>query len=113
MFGNQQNRQAANAVAAAGESFTSNTEKRELRDTVPHSNEYCSFEDHSWNLFTYVGTLAGSGLGGLKAALAEEDKPSPVQKSPGNAMYEHETYSPYDKNYEWVYFSCQDNFFKS
>lgn len=78
MFGNQQNRQAANAAAvaaAAGESFTSNAEKR--------------------------GTLATSGLGGLKAALAEDDKPSPVQKSPGNAMYEHEAYSPYDKNYDY------------
>ncbi|XP_011686034.1 PREDICTED: prohormone-2-like [Wasmannia auropunctata] len=71
MFGNQQNRQAANAAAvpaAAGESFT-NAEKR---------------------------TLAASGLGGLKAALAEDDKPSPVQKSPSNAMY-----SPYDKNYDY------------
>ncbi|KMQ94435.1 prohormone-2 precursor [Lasius niger] len=71
MFGNQQNRQAANA--AAGESFTSNTEKR---------------------------TLASSGLGGLKAALAEDDKPS-QSKSPSNSMYEHETYSPYDKNYDY------------
>lgn len=30
MFGNQQNRQAANAAAATGESFVSNAEKREL-----------------------------------------------------------------------------------
>ncbi|KYM77857.1 Prohormone-2 [Atta colombica] len=77
MFGNQQNRQAANAAAvaaAAEESFTSNTEKR---------------------------TLAASGLGGLKAALAEDDKPSLAQKSPSNTMYEHESYSPYDKNYDY------------
>lgn len=80
MFGNQQNRQATNAAAAAaaavaaGESITSNAEKR---------------------------TLAASGLGGLKAALIEDDKPSPVQKSPSNAMYEHEAYSPYDKNYDY------------
>ncbi|KAG5308634.1 PROH2 protein, partial [Pseudoatta argentina] len=77
MFGNQQNRQAANAAAvaaAAEESFTSNAEKR---------------------------TLAASGLGGLKAALAEDDKPSPAQKSPSNTMYEHESYSPYDKNYDY------------
>ncbi|XP_012538470.1 prohormone-2 isoform X2 [Monomorium pharaonis] len=75
MFGNQQNRQAVNAAAAA-KSFTSNAEKR---------------------------TLAASGLGGLKAALAEDDKPSPVQKSSGSnpAMYEHEAYSPYDKNYDY------------
>ncbi|XP_071577117.1 LOW QUALITY PROTEIN: prohormone-2 [Temnothorax nylanderi] len=74
MFGNQQNRQVANAAATAGESFTSNAEKR---------------------------TLAASGLGGLKAALAEDDKPSPALKSPSNAMYEHEAYSPYDKNYDY------------
>ncbi|XP_029155949.1 prohormone-2-like isoform X2 [Nylanderia fulva] len=74
MFGNQQNRQAnAAAAAAAAESFTTNTEKR---------------------------TLASSGLGGLKAALAEDDKPS-QPKSPSNSMYEHETYSPYDKNYDY------------
>ncbi|KYM95110.1 PREDICTED: prohormone-2-like [Cyphomyrmex costatus] len=74
MFGNQQNRQAANAAAAAGESLMSNAEKR---------------------------TLAASGLGGLKAALAEDDKPSLAQKSPSNAMYERESYSPYDKNYDY------------
>ncbi|XP_011638546.1 prohormone-2-like [Pogonomyrmex barbatus] len=77
MFGNQQNRQAnaaaAAATAAGGESFTSNAEKR---------------------------TLAASGLGGLKAALAEDDKPSPA-KPPSNSMYEHEPYSPYDKNYDY------------
>ncbi|XP_072762681.1 prohormone-2 isoform X2 [Anoplolepis gracilipes] len=70
MFGNQQNRQVN---AAAGESFTSNAEKR---------------------------TLASSGLGGLKAALAEDDKPSQA-KSSSSSMYEHETYSPYDKNYDY------------
>ncbi|KAL6431290.1 hypothetical protein ACFW04_007156 [Cataglyphis niger] len=70
MFGNQQNRQAN---AAASESFTSNAEKR---------------------------TLASSGLGGLKAAIAEDEKPS-QSKSPSNSMYEHDTYSPYDKNYDY------------
>lgn len=99
MFGNQQNRQAANAAAAAGESFTSNAEKRKLLvkryNSALHSGEY-----RTRNSFAYAGTLAASGLGGLKAALAEDDKPSPVQKSPSNAMYEHEAYSPYDKNYE-------------
>lgn len=69
MFGNQQNRQAN----AAGESFTSNAEKR---------------------------TLAASGLGSLKAALAEDNKPS-QPKSSGNVMYEQETYAPYDTNYDY------------
>lgn len=46
-----------------------------------------------------AGTLATSGLGGLKAALAEDDKPS--QKSPSNVMYEHEAYLPYDKSYDY------------
>lgn len=71
MFGNQQTRQAN---AAAAESFTSNAEKR---------------------------TLAASGLGGLKAALAEDDSKPSQSKSPSNSMYEHETYSPYDKNYDY------------
>lgn len=69
MFGNQQNRQVN---AAASDSFTSNAEKR---------------------------TLASSGLGGLKAALAEDDKPS-QPNSPSNSMYE-QTYSPYEKNYDY------------
>jgi len=103
MFGNQQNRHdnIADAVAA-GESFTSNAEKRELLvkryNAVLHPGEYCMRSIS--NSFTYVGTLATSGLGGLKAALVEDDKSSPVQKSPSNTMYEHEAYSPYDKNYE-------------
>lgn len=57
---------------AASDSFTSNAEKR---------------------------TLASSGLGGLKAALAEDDKPS-QPNSPSNSMYE-QTYSPYEKNYDY------------
>ncbi|GAB1867146.1 Prohormone-2 [Camponotus japonicus] len=69
MFGNQQNRQVN---AAASDSFMSNAEKR---------------------------TLASSGLGGLKAALAEDDKPS-QSNSPSNSMYE-QTYSPYEKNYDY------------
>ena len=49
----------------------------------------------------FLGTLASSGLGGLKAALAEESEKPSQSKSPDNSMYEHdETYSPYDKNYE-------------
>jgi len=50
------------------------------------------------NIFMGLGTLASSGLGGLKAALAEDDKPS-QSNSPSNSMYE-QTYSPYEKNYE-------------
>ncbi|EFN79547.1 Prohormone-2 [Harpegnathos saltator] len=70
MFGNQQNRQ----TNGAGDSLTSNAEKR---------------------------TLASSGgLGGLKAALAEDDKPSQA-KQPSNSIYEHEAYSPYDRNYDY------------
>ncbi|KYQ51087.1 Prohormone-2 [Trachymyrmex zeteki] len=74
MFGNQQNRQAANAAAvgtAAGESFTSNIEKRTL-----------------------------SGLGGLRAALINYDEPSSTQKSPSNTMYDQESHLQYDKNYD-------------
>ncbi|XP_012222113.1 prohormone-2 isoform X2 [Linepithema humile] len=71
IFGNQQSRQANSAAAA--EPLTSNAEKR---------------------------TLASSGLGGLKAALAEDDKSS-KSKSPSNSVYEHETYSPYDRNYDY------------
>lgn len=108
MFGNQQNRQAANAAAvaaAAGESFTSNAEKRGelylLKDTMPRDVLTNAVRGPPLEFtLACAGTLATSGLGGLKAALAEDDKPSPVQKSPGNAMYEHEAYSPYDKNYE-------------
>ncbi|XP_032684818.1 prohormone-2-like [Odontomachus brunneus] len=62
-----------NRQANAAESFTSNAEKR---------------------------TLASSGLVGLKAALVEDDKPS-QSKQPSNSMYEHETYSPYDRNYDY------------
>ncbi|KAL0127240.1 hypothetical protein PUN28_005500 [Cardiocondyla obscurior] len=75
MFGNQQNRQVAK-TAAASETFASKAEKR-------------------------AGTIATSGLGGLKAALAEEEKPSPAQKLPSNAAYEHQAYSPYDKSYDY------------
>lgn len=50
-------------------------------------------------VIAHIGTLASSGLGGLKAALAEDNKPS-QPKSPSNSVYEHETYSPYDRNYE-------------
>lgn len=50
------------------------------------------------DIFMRLGTLASSGLGGLKAALAEDDKPS-QPNSPSNSMYE-QTYSPYEKNYE-------------
>ena len=70
MFGNQQNRQAD---SNAGPSHTSNAEKR---------------------------TLSASGLGGLKAALAEEEKPL-HSKTPSNTLYDRESFSPYDKSYDY------------
>lgn len=45
------------------------------------------------------GTLAASGLGGLKAALAEEEKPS-HSNIPNNAVYDRDSFFPYDRNYE-------------
>ncbi|XP_076243009.1 prohormone-2 [Calliopsis andreniformis] len=70
MFGNHQTRQTENN---GGSSYTSNSEKR---------------------------TLSASGLGGLKAALVEEEK-SPHSKTPNEAMYDHESFSPYDRNYDY------------
>ncbi|OAD54361.1 Prohormone-2 [Eufriesea mexicana] len=70
MFGNQQNRQGENSPSA---SYSSTAEKR---------------------------TLASSGLGGLKAALAEEEKPS-HSNAPNNALYDRDSFSPYDKNYDY------------
>ncbi|XP_053981853.1 prohormone-2-like [Hylaeus volcanicus] len=70
MFGNQQNRQAD---SNAGASYTSNAEKR---------------------------TASASGLGGLKVALAEEEKTS-RSKALGNSLYDRDSFSPYDKNYDY------------
>ncbi|KOX79843.1 Prohormone-2 [Melipona quadrifasciata] len=70
MFGNQQNRQPEKKPST---SYTSTAEKR---------------------------TLAASGLGGLKAALAEEEKPS-HSNIPNNAVYDRDSFSPYDRNYDY------------
>ncbi|KAF3422381.1 hypothetical protein E2986_09061 [Frieseomelitta varia] len=70
MFGNQQNRQPEKKPSA---SYTSTAEKR---------------------------TLAASGLGGLKAALAEEEKPS-HSNIPNNAVYDRDSFSPYDRSYDY------------
>ncbi|XP_076635332.1 prohormone-2 [Colletes latitarsis] len=70
MFGNQQNRQADSNT---GPSYTSNTEKR---------------------------TVSSSGLGGLKVALAEEEKSS-RSKTLDNGLYDRDSFSPYDKNYDY------------
>lgn len=98
MFGNQQNRQAN---AAASDSFTLNAEKREcitINKTLPQLEIVWLFWKNIFTFFFCLGTLASSGLGGLKAALVEDDKPS-QPNSPSNSMYE-QTYSPYEKNYE-------------
>nr|XP_034176414.1 prohormone-2-like [Osmia lignaria] len=71
MFGNQQNRQAESNTG--GSSYSSTAEKR---------------------------TLSSSGLGGLKAALVEEEKSSRFN-TPNNAMYDRDSFSPYEKNYDY------------
>ncbi|XP_003700557.3 prohormone-2 [Megachile rotundata] len=44
-------------------------------------------------------TLASAGLGGLKAALAEEEKSR--SNTPNNAMYDRDSFPPYEKNYDY------------
>ncbi|CAL7940447.1 unnamed protein product [Xylocopa violacea] len=70
MFGNQQNHQPESNPSA---SFSSTAEKR---------------------------TLTTSGLGGLKAALVEDEKSS-HSNTPNNALYDRDSFSPYDKNYDY------------
>ncbi|XP_033357029.1 prohormone-2-like [Bombus vosnesenskii] len=69
MYGNQQNHQPENKPSS---SYSSTVEKR---------------------------TLAASGLGGLKAALTEKEKPS-HSNAPNNALYDRDSFSPFDRNYD-------------
>ncbi|KOC66095.1 Prohormone-2 [Habropoda laboriosa] len=94
MFGNQQNRQAESNPSA---SYSSNAEKSK-RPFI--NNIFLINKISTYNYFIILGTLAASGLGGLKAVLAEEEK-SPRSNIPNNPIYDRDSYSPYDKNYDY------------
>lgn len=96
MFGNQQNRPGENSPSS---SYTSSAEKREYLKNRARifQNAFATLIDYSF--VPSLGTLAASGLGGLKVALAEEEK-SPRSNTPTNTLYDRDSYSPYDKNYE-------------
>lgn len=95
MFGNQQNRQAE---SNAGPSYTSNAEKSKERAKGASVRGKC-IGVNPLARCAVTGTLSASGLGGLKAALAEEEKPL-HSKTPSNTLYDRESFSPYDKSYE-------------
>lgn len=94
MFGNQQNRQAESNTG--GSSYSSTAEKSEYPILRTDTFRYFNYSNL---LFFVPGTLSSSGLGGLKAALVEEEKSS-RSNTPNNAMYDRDSFSPYEKNYE-------------